>query len=469
MSDFILRRRGKTMPEKRKRDVAHLWADKRIMRFFRRNFNKLHYKNLRSVYLALCEIDSDFRETGEITNFTRTVATYAGMNENTVRPYLRALCRADIIDYAQKNDGKFGGTILTLYAWEESEEEGRRERIARVLESPIRRTKEPPVRKNGETNGNSPFLGKPRNVENPLTGKPVNGVSETSKNNKLTLSKNPIGEEISLFPRSSAPEKPPRHSPSTRRPPISERTERALPLANRLADIVRSSKNIKITAPKIRAWANEIRKLVEIDGVSPERIEAALEWYSGSVGGQYIPVIESGNSLRNKFVRLEEAMKRAGYLPPSRNAEARLPSPQKLIKQHFPNDVLRKSFLEGCYKSAKRIFRADFEEGTGGFSRLAEKLLEFYDKIGAIQEKNFTPELRRALPDYGPMNVVQRYIAWIGENEDWITSRRLSMFEVNSGLFRDFCRRWAFEVDHLARSPLTGKPYRNENYAARKI
>lgn len=83
------------MPEKRKRDVAHLWADKRIMRFFRRNFNKLHYKNLRSVYLALCEIDSDFRETGEITNFTRTVATYAGMNENTVRPYLRALCRAD--------------------------------------------------------------------------------------------------------------------------------------------------------------------------------------------------------------------------------------------------------------------------------------------------------------------------------------------------------------------------------------
>jgi len=85
---------------------------------------------------------------------------------------------------------------------------------------------------------------------------------------------------------------------------------RHVPLAERLASIIRSHKRVNVTSRKIASWANEIRKLVEIDGVSIQRIETALDWYEENIGGGYVPVIESGSSLRSKFINLERAMRR---------------------------------------------------------------------------------------------------------------------------------------------------------------
>lgn len=137
-------------PKKRSRNIGHAWWDKRVVRFFRKRFDKLHYKNLRSVYIALCEIDSDFtdRSTKEsllIGGFTTTVATYAGMNVDTIRPYLKALHKAYIIDYEQQStpDGKFSGTRLTMYLWEEDEAEDKYKIITRVLSNQLQRTKDP--------------------------------------------------------------------------------------------------------------------------------------------------------------------------------------------------------------------------------------------------------------------------------------------------------------------------------------
>jgi predicted transcriptional regulator len=89
-----------------------------------------------------------------------------------------------------------------------------------------------------------------------------------------------------------------------------DKNSRYVPLAERLASIIRSHKRINVTSQKIASWANEIRKLVEIDGVSIQRVETALDWYEENIGGEYIPVIESGSSLRSKFINLEDAMRR---------------------------------------------------------------------------------------------------------------------------------------------------------------
>jgi hypothetical protein len=35
-----------------------------------------------------------------------------------------------------------------------------------------------------------------------------------------------------------------------------------------------------------------------------------LDWYEDNRGGQYTPIVESGSSLREKFIRLESAMER---------------------------------------------------------------------------------------------------------------------------------------------------------------
>lgn len=94
-------------------------------------------------------------------------------------------------------------------------------------------------------------------------------------------------------------------------PSITDRTELFLPLAEQLADIVKSVKNVSTPAQRLKQWANEIRKLSETSKINPARIKRALDWYANNVGGEFIPVIESGSSLRDKFTRLEDAIKRS--------------------------------------------------------------------------------------------------------------------------------------------------------------
>jgi hypothetical protein len=136
-----MQRTKNNLPEKRHRNVAHLWADKRVIRFFRKNFEKKDYKNLRSIYLALCEIESDFGENANIKGFTKTVSTYAGMGEDVTRKYLRALWKADLIDYYQENiEGRFGNTLLMMYKWEEGKESEIKLKIEKSLKIRSRKT-----------------------------------------------------------------------------------------------------------------------------------------------------------------------------------------------------------------------------------------------------------------------------------------------------------------------------------------
>jgi hypothetical protein len=83
-----------------------------------------------------------------------------------------------------------------------------------------------------------------------------------------------------------------------------------LPLARYLADIILIKKNIKITTQNIISWSKEIQKLIEVNKVSIKRIKIALQWYEKNIGQPYVPVIESGRSLREKFIKLEDAIER---------------------------------------------------------------------------------------------------------------------------------------------------------------
>jgi hypothetical protein len=92
--------------------------------------------------------------------------------------------------------------------------------------------------------------------------------------------------------------------------PIIERNKKYLPLAQQLAKTILTKKNIKNTTQKINQWAHEIRMLEELNEVGYNRIQEVLNWYEKNMGGDYIPVVESGYSLRMKFSRLEDAMNR---------------------------------------------------------------------------------------------------------------------------------------------------------------
>ena len=110
------------------------------------------------------------------------------------------------------------------------------------------------------------------------------------------------------------------------KPSAKKRDMEFLSLANKLSKIIRTKKKMKHTTPQRKVWASDIRKLVEGNGIPKERIETALDWYEKNIGGQYIPVIESGSSLRNKFIKLENAMERdngngQSTKPPTPNVE----------------------------------------------------------------------------------------------------------------------------------------------------
>ena len=83
-----------------------------------------------------------------------------------------------------------------------------------------------------------------------------------------------------------------------------------LQYAQKLASSIQQNKNIKITQQKIYSWAKSIKQLHSIEGVSFGRIKNALNWYEKHIGEEFVPVIESGSSFREKFSKLENAIQR---------------------------------------------------------------------------------------------------------------------------------------------------------------
>lgn len=225
-----------------------------------------------------------------------------------------------------------------------------------------------------------------------------------------------------------------------------------VPLTKKLASIIRKNEKINVTPQKIASWTKAIKNLVETDGVSIQRIQAALDWYEENIDGPYVPVIRNGFDLRNKFINLERAMRRSGVTPsqPKANLADTPKDPKKVLQQFFRSKDLTHVFYRDCYEPAEALFEGTVDEGT-----LAETLLHLYSQIKERQERHLKGDLVRLLP--GPMELIARYIDWIRDNS-WITDIRLDMFDLNHSLFSRF-RRDEAKTDNLERDAITGKSY----------
>lgn len=135
-----------------------------------------------------------------------------------------------------------------------------------------------------------------KNSENLELGKPrtrKTKINALSTNNKNALSTNTPREKI---------------PPKT--PSIKERNKTYIPLAVLLSKIVQTNKNIKHTHSIITNWTNCFRQVKENMGVDYKRMKQSLNWYKEHINDKYCPVIESGQSFKDKFSKLEDAMKR---------------------------------------------------------------------------------------------------------------------------------------------------------------
>jgi len=83
------------------------WVEKPILRLLRKKYgkNKRLFVSLRGVYLALCEMDSDFTDT-PIRFFTETVGTYAGVSREVAGKCINLLIKDGLIVKARIKDEK---------------------------------------------------------------------------------------------------------------------------------------------------------------------------------------------------------------------------------------------------------------------------------------------------------------------------------------------------------------------------
>lgn len=135
----------------------------------------------------------------------------------------------------------------------------------------------------------------------------INNINIISiKENKEDIKENIICPQLPDEPNKQEKEVP----LNIKKPTLKERTEKYVPLAKRLSEIICSQKKITHTSHQLQQWANDIRQMEEIQSIPYDWISDVLEWYSTRVGGSYIPVVESGSSLKEKFHKLEAAIKR---------------------------------------------------------------------------------------------------------------------------------------------------------------
>lgn len=102
------------------------WWDKPVIRYLREKYgkDKKTFLALRSVYLAICEMESDF-ESEPVYAFNKTVGTYAGLSRHAAGKYVRILeeegliRKIRIIDADTKLKGK--GTVLQIMSSQQVE------------------------------------------------------------------------------------------------------------------------------------------------------------------------------------------------------------------------------------------------------------------------------------------------------------------------------------------------------------
>jgi hypothetical protein len=81
-------------------------------------------------------------------------------------------------------------------------------------------------------------------------------------------------------------------------------------LATQLLNIVTAHRNIANPTAFLICAKSSIRCMVKRDVISPKEIHDMLEFYADVFGGEYIPVILCGKTLREKWVKLQSAYTR---------------------------------------------------------------------------------------------------------------------------------------------------------------
>jgi len=92
-------------------------------------------------------------------------------------------------------------------------------------------------------------------------------------------------------------------------------TDEQKAFASRLIEIVSLRREIKVTPKQHLSWANTLRLMIDTDKVATPLIKSAMDWYEENWMNDFVPVIESACSFREKWQKLLNAIDRSKETP----------------------------------------------------------------------------------------------------------------------------------------------------------
>jgi hypothetical protein len=208
--------------------------------------------------------------------------TGLGWGKNKVSRIRNILIKLGLVEWVKENDG-YSYIKVKYYHGKETAKIAELQAILASKEEEIRSLKKLlKKRKN-------PSL---RNRELPKSGKPKSekpGVNAYRDNNK-TIARKVGDEEHSFFDKDS-----------------SNKFERTC--SNKLLKAISNKRQINKRS-NLKKWIFQFHLLRVQDRIKKQRIKTVLLWYIKNLGEEFVPAAYSAESFRDKFLRIEDAMKR---------------------------------------------------------------------------------------------------------------------------------------------------------------
>ena len=101
-----------------------------------------------------------------------------------------------------------------------------------------------------------------------------------------------------------------RESTQKSKPPDKDPAEMTTYLARLLLSNVQAGKKIRVTPARLKASRGAIEKMIRLDGIDAEDIYGVILWLDKQRDREYAFVVESGCTLRRKWVRICAMMQR---------------------------------------------------------------------------------------------------------------------------------------------------------------
>jgi hypothetical protein len=219
-------------------------------------------------------------------------------------------------------------------------------------------------------------------------------------------------------------------------------------IAELLAEIRLDRASRETTEVQLASWEKDVKRLCkQLRGNGPSciRVLAVLKWYKDHWDDdEYIPRVESGKSLYDKFDRLEIAMRKRVSFRDENDEE--LSIEQVLRQKGFVADRLIDTIMRDIIKPAKQLRLIDVK----GDALLTARLIDLYNAMREERNNsNLSSDMKVRLG--GPLEILKRYIDWLIE-KDWEASTRV--LKMDSPAFAQF-RRDFRSLEGL--DPISGK------------